>query len=409
MFLVFLSSLFFLLGCSQGGSSPGGAAAGATISKNKGEISGWQLSALGQEGHGGDAIVCFSIPVEQALYKIDTNPEIVCPAGENCPSVVTGTPNDSTSKSTGIVWRMTEQGRKSIQSAKPLEQYLAERITNKKIMIDQLNQLSTQEGYEKLLMPFTKLPAAFSRLSEIHHKLGWLQAEGISSEYGLIDINDSGFVNENEIDKTRCKELQAVVRRDNQLWYDSDIVSHFDRAGLVLIQLHEEFYDMGKSQDKINRDIFGQMTHETSVKTRRLILKIIDFNLDENFVNDNLKDLGFSTLYWETTFNTPTPVGFFMTTDACKSEQQFLKNYLNTWAFGNDFWLQTEELFAGRYLKNSLAEPVLQLRFNYPNALSNMIALTFDGHNGGSSGTFSTEIKKLQQIFERPESCLGGF
>lgn len=397
----------FLTACSQGGG--GGSSAspnGGVIKNNSGEVSEWQSAALGQEGHGGDAIVCFSIPIENALYKINTKPDNNCvPPGPCSDSQNSTSPMDPNSPSSGIVWRMTDAGRKAIQSAKPLEQYLGERIASKKVIIDQLNQMSLQDGYEKILAPFTKLPSAFNRVSEMHQKLGWLNEDGISSEYGLMDINDSGFVNENEIDKSHCKELQAVVRRDNQLWYDADIVSHFDNAGRVLIQLHEEIYAWGKAQDKINWEVPGQPAHETSTKTRRLILKILDQDADVKHLNENLKALGFSTMYWETQFNVPTAVGLYMDTDSCVAEQQYLKDFFKGGGYGSDFWLAVEGLFSTRYLKSSRAEPILQLRNNYPDALSNMIALTMS--SGGSYGNFATEIMKLQKVFELPESCQG--
>ncbi|NUN05862.1 MAG: hypothetical protein HUU57_08870 [Bdellovibrio sp.] len=299
---------------------------------------------------------------------------------------------------------MTDEGRNSIRSAKPLEQYLAEKITSKKIILDQLNAMPVEEGYQKVLSSFTNLPAPFSRLSEIHHKLGWLHEDGISSEYGLMDVNDSGFISENEIDKTYCKELQAVVRRDHQLWYDADIVKHFDNAGKVLIQLHEEFYTWGKEQDEFNGR-YGYTAHDTSTKTRRLILKILDDKIDHKLVNENLKSLGFSIQFWDKSFNLPTSAGYFMDTESCILEQQFLKNYLTERRHERDFALETSILFSNRYLNSSDARAPLELRHNFPTALANMIARTITG----SSSNFATEIMQLQSIFERPESCQGKF
>lgn len=377
------------------------------VQNNKSELSEWQSSLLGQEGHGGDAIVCFSIPIERALYKVNTLPENKCTQEKPCSHFGSKSPDgNSSSPSSGIVWRMTDEGRRSIQSAKPLEQYLGERISSKKVIIDQLNQMSIEEGYKKILQPFLKLPSPFTRIAEMHRKLGWLNEDGISSEYGLIDISDSGFLNEIEIDKTHCKELQAVVRRDNQLWYDADIVSHFDNAGRVLIQLHEEIYAWGKLQDQINWKIPGELAHETSTKTRRLILKILDQDMNEKLLNENLKVLGFTTMYWENLFNVPTSVGFYMDTDSCIAEQKFLKNFFKN-NYGANFWLDVEALFSSRYLKSNEGRATLQLHYNYPEALSNMIELTMSSTS--SSKNFATEIMQLLQVFERPESCQGSF
>lgn len=382
---------------SQAPANPGGAG------NEKGSVDEWQASLLGQEGHGGDALVCFTIPVERALYKVSYGkPEDECTPPGPCVGHSTD-PNDP--KRSGVVWRMTEEGRKSIKSAKPLEQYLAENITSKKALIDELNGMSVDLGYQQVLAPFKKLPAPFNRISETHKKLGWLKEDGISSEYGLMDVNDSGFINENEIDRTHCKELQAVVRRDTQLWYDSDIISHFDNAGLVLIQLHEEIYAWGKQQDQINRGLFGPPAHETSVKTRRLILKILDDGIDEKLVNENLKVLGFSTMYWANGFNVPTPIGYYMDTEACVSEQQYLKNFFSGGGNGQDFWLRVDRLFSNRYLKTDHDSPSPVMRNNFPDALANMIALTYSS----DSRTIQAEMNRLQAIFERPESCVGSF
>jgi hypothetical protein len=396
----------FLTACEVGGDgSPG--AISVTTSNAKGEVTQWQSTLLGQEGHGGDAIVCFSIPVERALYKIDlSGNEKNCVPGEQCKEVSHSTSPGSISPASGIVWRMTDEGRSSIQSAQPLEQYLAARIASKKLILDQLNQMPIEEGYQKILLPMVNLPAPFNRISEMHQKIGWLHEDGIASEYGLIDINDSGFLNEDEIDKTHCKELQAVVRRDHQLWYDTDILKHFDHAGRVLIQLHEEIYAWGKDQDEINLKSHGVPAHETSTKTRRLILKLIDAGIETKLVNENLKTLGFSTGYWETLFNVPTAVGFYMDSKTCVAEQQFLKNFFKGGNYREDFWFQVESLFSQRYLKSSASWPIIELRNNFPDALSNMIALTMN--ESGPSDTFVSDILKLQEVFERPESCVGG-
>ncbi len=117
---IFGSFLCLLLtacnGSSGGGNSPGGDG-NNNIQSNKGEVSEWQYSLLGQEGHGGDAIVCFSIPVERALYKVNTKQENECPQGGPCSDSNSSTsPNNPGSTSSGIVWRMTDEGRRSIQS-----------------------------------------------------------------------------------------------------------------------------------------------------------------------------------------------------------------------------------------------------------------------------------------------------
>lgn len=397
---VILGLLFFVL-TACGGDEPGaGSASGPGTGTEPvvatGRIQEWQVSLAGQEGHGGDAIVCFSIPIERALAHADVPPGDGCQPDGTCIVHSGPTPND--------LWRMTEEGRRSIQSAKPLEQYLGERIAGKKVILDQLNQMPVKDGYAKVIKTFSKLPGAYSRVAEAHRRLGWLLDDGIASEYGLADINDSGFVNESEIDRTHCKELQAVVRRDNQLWYDADIVKHFDNAGMVLMQLHEEIYAWAKQMDEINFSVPYRPAHETSTKTRRLILKVLDPNMATETVNENLKDFGFSALYLENLYRLPTSPGFYMDSDACRAEQKSLRALFP--ASTNYYWQEVMRLFEGRYLTASRADRNPQLRFNYPSAISNMIAYTLDYR--GTDEQFRKEILNMLQKFERDGACEGG-
>jgi hypothetical protein len=403
---IFIVLAFLVTSCKDGG--PGGDSA-AGPSYPKARLEPWQLSHLGQEGHGGDAIVCFSIPIERAIYQVQLSSESECVTGSPCSETRSSSSSSSSGARSGPVWRMTVEGRKNIQSAKPLEQHLGERIAGHKVILDFLNNMPVKEGYKALLTSFTSLPATFDRISQIHQQLGWLTEDGIASEYGLLDVNDSGFVPENEIDTTHCRELQAVVRRDYQLWYDADIIKHFDNAGHVLIQLHEELYAWGKLQDQINSEIpqRGRPAHEMSTKTRGLILKLLDDNINYKIINENLRTLGFSTMYWENLFKVPTPVGLYMDSSSCFNEQDFLKNFIDHGGGPKEFQFNVESMFLSRYLKGERGEPVPQLRNNYPPALSNMIAFAL-GYSGPPD-VFRNELLKLQAEFEKRESCYGSF
>lgn len=400
LFIVLLS--IGLSACNSGGSGQSGGATPQGGTSPQSGLSQWQSSSMGQEGHGGDAIVCFSIPVDQALSKVGNEQNSECTTrNENEFCAIESGPQKP-GQGSGVAWKMTEAGRKSIRSAKPLEQYLAEKISSKKLILDQLNTMPLQAGYEKMLSSMQNFPAPFQRLVEIHNKLGWLHEDGISSEFGLIDINDSGFLSEQEIDRVYCKELQAVVRRDTQLWYDADIVSHFDNAGRIMIQLHEEIYTWGKQQDEINRAVLSIPAHETSTKTRRLILKLIDENLSPKVIGENLKSLGFSILYSQNYSNAPISTGYFMDTQTCLQEQQYLKKHFQI--HGSD-WLKVESLFSSRYLKSDFSWAVVELRHNFPDVLSQMISLVMraDGER------LMDEVLQLQKEFENPESCHGQF
>ncbi|KYG63099.1 hypothetical protein AZI86_15375 [Bdellovibrio bacteriovorus] len=357
-------------------------------------LTGWKRDFIGQEGHGGDALVCFSIPVQRAVVKESFGQE------EDCTKGCSSSGNSGSTPRATAVWRMTAEGRAAIVSAKPLEQYLLEKIGGRQAMLDQLNRMSTEEAYTKVITSLKTLPAAYEKVSLIHNKLGWLKQSGIASEYGLMDVQDSGFLKENEIDKVYCKELQAVIRRDDQLWYDSDIVGRFDNVGLVLMQLHEEIYAWGKAQDQINF-LQGPSAHETSVKTRRLILKLLDENLSADIVNEHLKSLGFSAFYWVENLNLPTSAGYYMDVATCKSEQDFLRSALNT--YRKDYWLYVERLFSTRYLQTDGSEPKLPLRHNYPIALANMIAYTYSTRS--SDPNFATQLLKMAENFNQTTAC----
>ncbi len=395
--MILLIIFAILTGCLSGSNtndgsvnpaSPVGPGQGASDS-----VASWQSSALGQEGHGGDAIVCFSIPVSQALRKVTMGEGAKCNEGQPCLQV----PSDGSASS--MAWQMTEVGRRSIVSAKPLEQYLAERIVSKKVIIDQLNKMSVEEGYEKLLAPFRKLPAAYKKISDTHRQLGWLIEDGIASEYGLQDINDSGFVDETEIDTTHCKELQAVVRRDSQLWYDKDIARHFDNAGLVLIQLHEEIYTWGKWVDSINRKGFSPLSHQTSTNTRRVILKVLDTKIDESNLNDHLKNLAFSVGHAQSEFLSPTSPGYFMTSQDCIAEIDVLKKFLSESPTKPlEFDLAVSDLVRNRYVGgHNLA--TTDIRYNFPHSISNLIYLA-----AGSTATHQDFTKIITEL-ENPQTC----
>lgn len=397
--------LLFLSACGNNSGSGGASKFGPNSSGGK-ALEGWQSATLGQEGHGGDAIVCFNIPIEQAIYKVGGGDEGGGDedggGSKDCgPDFCRSSPNAGS----GQVWRMTDAGRQAIRSAQPLEQYLAEHTMGKKQLLERLNQMSVEDGYKKLLQPYTFLPGAFSRIAEMHRKLGWLLQDGVASEYGLMDINDSAFVNESEIDTAHCKELQAVVRRNNQLWYDKDIVSHFDNAGLVLIQLHEEIYSWAKQVDTHNQH-FGRVAHQKSDNTRWLLLKTLDENLRADTLNEQLKSLGFSILYWSNQFKLPTAVGFFMTTDACVAEQKFLKGIYDSFRKRDvSYWFNT---FNQRYLDadewGDVAEP---LQYNFPDLLSQMIDLARSTLRRPAD--FESGIDQLMPKFLKADACRGTF
>lgn len=376
-------------------------------SKKKLTGSDWQVLMAGQEGHGGDAIVCFDIPLDRALSKVVLTEEEPCAPGEDCVKhrEEHSVGNGPSAEPPEAIWRMTEAGRRAIQSAKPLEQYLGERIAGRRAFFKRLNESSIENGYQLALQPFTQLPAAFEQIEKMHRNLGWLEQDGIASEYGLIDINDSGFVNESEIDAEHCKELQAVVRRDQQLWYDPDIIAHFDNAGKIIIQLHEEIYAWGKEQDEKLDHYHGREVHFDSTKTRRLILKVLDDNIETDVLNESLKSLGFSAFHWASGYRSPTPAGYFMTSNACAGERAQWTQMLNSPI--EDLSLAATNFVTERYLKVEDYNIELGLTANYPEALANLIQFALNARM--SNQGFKQGLEPLVEQLMKPEACIGQF
>lgn len=370
---------------------------------NSSGSSNWRADFLGQEGHGGDAIVCFNIPISRAVISgelVTPKSETICYPNGQCETKI---PVERVSPINPIVWRITDEGRRSIRSAKPLEQFLAEKISSKKLIVDELNRMSVEDGYLKITSAFRELPAVKESIRQQHQKLGWLLQEGIGSDYGLMDIKDSGFVSENEIDTRYCKELQAVVRRDNQLWYDRDIIAHFDNAGKVLMQMHEEIYAWAKTRDTINEKIGGAPMHRTSERTRGLILKLMDKEIDVERSGQHLKDLGFSVGYWYDSYNFPLSPGSFMNKDICEQEQNYLRGALSyNGGSGERHQIYVTSIFAERYLRADHVT-MLELKANLPARLAEMIDYSFLYQ--GSWGRFGEGLDQLSQKFFDPQAC----
>src|SRR6185369_15592409 len=108
-------------------------------------------------------------------------------------------------------------------------------------------------------------------------------------------------------------------------------------------------YAWGKSQDEINQEVPGPSAHQTSEKTRRLILKLLADNIDSSLLNENLKTLGFSVGYWENEFRIPVPVGNYMDSSTCLNEQGFLRDYFKGGGWGSNYYLKVQQLFLNRY------------------------------------------------------------
>ncbi|MBT4763033.1 MAG: hypothetical protein HOO06_15170 [Bdellovibrionaceae bacterium] len=400
-YILIIISINFFFGCNKKGVNDS-LKDKPTNGQDQGhaKLDAWKVNSLGQEGHGGDAVVCFSIPIEQALYRVTPKKNSSCLRNLPCENKSETASDQEQNGPAKVMWRMTDVGRKSIRSAKPLEQFLAERITGLNPVIAQLNQGTLTTGYNLLRSKLAHLPAAYEKNEEIHQALGWLEEDGIATEYGLADINDSGFAT--GINQKSCKELQAVVRKDNQLWYDPDIIGHFDTAGKILIQLHEEIYRWGKLQDQSNSQ-YGDWAHGTSINTRHLILKILKPNISTKLLNTNLKVLGFSSLFWQNRFAVPTPVGQFMTSDVCLGESMIIKNYLDKNRNINS--VDMRDYLVSRYLLDELKSVQPILLSNYPRTLSELVSYTLNFTSGDES-SFWQVFRGLWSDLNSESACL---
>jgi hypothetical protein len=124
--------------------------------------------------------------------------------------------------------------------------------------------------------------------------------------------------------------------------------------------------------------------------------------MDSQLLNDNLKALGFSVLYWSDSFHVPTSIGYYMDSDTCIGEQRELRNLVSV---TGGYWNPIHEKLFQRYLKREGGVLTGGLQFNLPDALSDIIS--FVSSFNGAEEEFREEITQLLEKFEKPEACVG--
>lgn len=200
--------------------------------------------AEGSGAHGGDAVVCFSIPVDQAMSK-------------------------------GI---MTARGRKAITSAvtNEYQQYSSRAAANPAIA--RLQKMSFEDALTELHAMAAGVPAFFAQLEAAQKYIGQID-DGLPAENGIEDVRDSGTgfgMPEG------CDLVQAALRREDQMSYDPDVWKAFSGFQRALMQLHEEVYYIGV-----------QSGQQDSTRTQLLIGYLLQEGVTDEGLVQKLQRYGF--------------------------------------------------------------------------------------------------------------------
>jgi len=208
----------------------------------------------GREGHGGDAIVCFNISVEDAV----------------------------------IEGRMTIAGQQNIKSATPLEKFLAEKTYYRGGLLKIIEKMPYQRALDAIFESFKGLPVFFDYLNTSNQQLGRV-THGIEASNGLFDVNDSGSV---IVPDEGCSQIQSMVRRVDELSYDSNVFSQYSEADEAISQAHEVIYFIKQKIWEKRKRQYGDFFQDkplSSVSTQILLTKILVAQLSPEEIKQQLE------------------------------------------------------------------------------------------------------------------------
>lgn len=192
---------------------------------------GASTAHAGSEAHGGDAVVCFSIPMSDAMGR------------------------------DGMV---TAAGRRNISKAVTLEWYRAS-LAMRNSKIKSMINLPYEKALAALHSQFSMAPRFRKSLDSAHEILGNISERALPATAGLSDIRDSlTFVGYPH----NCTLVQAAVREEDLITYDLDVWNAMSGFQQALLQLHEELYYLGSSRADIYK-------HDDSSRTQLLILMLL--------------------------------------------------------------------------------------------------------------------------------------
>jgi hypothetical protein len=211
-------------------------------------------SHAGAGGHGGDTIVCFSVPLSQAV-EIRNGSEV-----------------------------MTAIGRRSITSVRTIEFFRAEHAVYNNPFVQRLSGLSYREAVVELRGRFDSVPSFGERLLRPYsNAIGFIEDTGYPAVYGLEDVRDSGAV---ILPPPGCAQIQAAIRQGYSITYDSSIWAAAPPLQKALLQMHEELFAVGVH--------FG---HEFSVGTQLVLMAILASNVEGQSLSKVLQAQGFGARF----------------------------------------------------------------------------------------------------------------
>lgn len=162
-------------------------------------------------GNGGNSVVCFSIPLSQAM--------------------------------SGRL--MTPLGKSHIQSAVVLEFYLAslKQTIAPSRFFQALSQGDEQSAIHYLEESISTVPKFLTQVSDAEATLGSI-ANGIAAPDGLVPVDDAALAIQLPSD---CALVQTVIQKDSVFYYDPVVWGALTQQGYLqkfILQLHEDIYSV---------------------------------------------------------------------------------------------------------------------------------------------------------------------
>ncbi|MEZ4741681.1 MAG: hypothetical protein R3B45_04420 [Bdellovibrionota bacterium] len=310
------------------------------------------------ETHGGDAVVCFTIPIVEATVLV------VPPNGR----------------------LITEGGYRAISSIETLESFQARLNLQSHSVLSELDQYDENlESLKFLTDQWKVLPEFYDLIIEQRNTIGTISESGLPAQFGINDIQDSDF----QLGvPSNCSVIQLAMQRFNEVYYDARLWKHLSAGQKSILQLHEEIYRIG----------FMKFDHQNSLRTRELIVKMLQTNskhLDELFFQKQTSFYGFDKYLLRSIF----VVEFMRSLELVKSLDKLVNDYYKTQ--DESLLLEVKEVF------NNLAFNGYQgdegnLPGKYSEKMGNLYftLLQFLAVPEDNAGTTLDEIRKTKEYLQ---------
>ncbi|MBX9766892.1 MAG: hypothetical protein K2X47_06440, partial [Bdellovibrionales bacterium] len=211
---------------------------------------GMDAAFAGNDGRGGDAIVCFA----------------------------KGLSGNVVLQGTG--YALTKEGRANIHTAETREGYRIRHLSKRSGFLASLEGKTEAEAFELMLKRFQGVPGFYQLLKEMHERLDAIE-DGFNARGGLEDIKDTGL--KYQLEDANCVFAQAVVREKSTFSRDGDVFDKFVPVQRALIRFHEVTYAVGDES-------FG---HDNSGPTERVLLHAFGQDLPAERLASKIKENGF--------------------------------------------------------------------------------------------------------------------